>query len=48
MWWPDDDLPLNEPLIFYEMCISVRFVFKKDGKLYPELFLDKTLCLKEM
>ena len=34
----DDDLPLNEPLIFYEMHIFVRFVFKEDDKLYPELF----------
>ena len=44
----DDDLPLNEPLIFYEMHIFVRFVFKEDDKLYQELFLDKTLCVKEM
>ena len=43
----DDDLPLNEPLIFYEMHIFVRFVFKEDDKLYPELFLDKTLCVKQ-
>ena len=43
----DDDLPLNEPLIFYEMHIFVRFVFKEDDKLYPELFLGKTLCIKE-
>ena len=34
----DDDLPLNEPLIFYEMHIFVRFVFKEDEKLCPELF----------
>ena len=44
----DDDLPLNEPIIFYEMHIFVRFVFKEDDKLYRELFLDKTLCVKEM
>ena len=44
----DDDLPLNEPLIFYGMHIFVRFVFKEDDKLYRELFLDKTLCVKEM
>ena len=44
----NDDLPLNEPLIFYEMRIFVRFVFKEDDKLYPELFLDEILCLKEM
>ena len=44
----DDDLPLNEPLIFYEMHIFVRLIFKEDDKLYPERFLDKTLCVKEM
>ena len=44
----DDDLPLKEPLIFYEMHIFVGFVFKEDDNLYPELFVDKTLCVKEM
>ena len=44
----DDDLPLNEPLIFYEMHIFVLFVFKNDDKLYPELFLDQTLSVKKM
>ena len=44
---PHDDLPLNEPLIFYEMHIFVGFVFKEDYKLYPEFFLDKTLCIKK-
>ena len=43
----DDDLLLNEPLIFYEMHMFVRFVFKKEDKLYPELFLDKNLCVKK-
>ena len=44
----DGDLPLNERLIFYEMHISVGFVFKEDDKLHPDLFLDKNLCVKEM
>ena len=44
----DDDLLLSEPLIFYEMHIFVRFVFKEDDKLYRELFLDKALCVEEM
>ena len=44
----DDDLPLKETLIFYELHIFVRYVFKEDDKLYPELFLDKTLCVEEM
>ena len=44
----DDDLPSNERLIFYEMHIFVRFVFKEDDKLCPELFLDETSSVKEM
>ena len=44
----DDDLLLNESLLFYEMHIFVRFVFKEDDKLYPELSLDKNLCVKEI
>ena len=42
----DDDFPLNEPVIFYEMHIFVRFAFKGDDRLYPEFSLDKTLCKK--
>ena len=40
----DDDLPLNKPLKFHNMTITIRFVFKEDGKLYPQVFLDDTLC----
>ena len=39
----DDSLPLNKPLNFYNMIISIKSVFKEDGKLYPEVFLDDTL-----
>ena len=39
----DDDLPLNKPLKFHNMAITVRPVFKEDGKLYPLVFLDDTL-----
>ena len=39
----DDDLPLNKPLKFHLMTITIRSVFKEDGKLYPQLFLDDTL-----
>ena len=38
-----DDLPLNKPLKFRLMTISIRSVFKEDGKLYPQVFLDDTL-----
>ena len=39
----DDNLPLNKPLKFHNMTITIRSVFKEDGKLYPQVFLDDTL-----
>ena len=39
----DDDLPLNKSLKFSLMTITIRCVFKKDSKLYPQVFLDDTL-----
>ena len=41
----DDDLPLNKPLKFHLMTITIRSVFEKDGKLYPQVFLDDTLYI---
>ena len=38
----DDDIPLNKPLKFHNMTITIRSVFE-DGKLYPQLFLNDTL-----
>ena len=29
----DDNLPLNKPLKFYLMTITIRSVFEKDGKI---------------
>ena len=40
----EDNLPLNKPLKFHNMIITIRSVFKEDGKLYPQVFLDDTLC----
>ena len=40
----DDDLPLNKSLKFCIMTITIRNVFEEDGKLYPQVFLDDTLC----
>ena len=40
----DDDFPLKEPLKFHLMTITIRSVFKEDGKLYLQVFLDDTLC----
>ena len=39
----DDNLPLNKPLKFHLMTITIRSVFEEDGKLYPQVFLDNTL-----
>ena len=38
----DDDLPLNKPLKFYLMTITIRSVFEEDGKFCPQVFLDDT------
>ena len=38
----NDDLPLNKPLKFHLMTITVKSVFEEDGKLYPQVFLDDT------
>ena len=39
----DDDLPLNKPLNFHLMTITIRSVFEEDGKIYPQVFLDDTI-----
>ena len=31
----DDDLPINKPLKFQNMTITIRSVFEEVGKLYP-------------
>ena len=39
----DGNLPLNKPLKFHIMTITIRFVFEEDGKLYTQIFLYDTL-----
>ena len=39
----DDNLPLNKPLKFHLMTITIRYVFEEDGTLYPQVFLDDAL-----
>ena len=39
----DDNLPLNKPLKFYYMTVTIRCVFSEDNKLYPQGFLDEAL-----
>ena len=38
----DDNLPLNKPLKFHLMTITIRSVFEEDSKLYPQVFFDNT------
>ena len=39
----DDDLPLNKPLKFHNMTITIISVFEEDGKLYVQASIDDTL-----
>ena len=39
----DDNLPLNKPLKFRLMTITIKSVFEEGGNLYPQLFLHDTL-----
>ena len=34
----DNDLRLSKPLKFHALTMNIRFVFKEDGKLYPQVF----------
>ena len=43
---PDDNLPLNKMLKLHMLTVIVRFVFEKDGKYYPQVFLDE-FCMKD-
>ena len=40
---PDDDLPLNKILKFHSVIIIIRSDFERDGKYYPQFFLDDAL-----
>ena len=42
----DDNLPLNKILKLHMLTVIVRSVFEKDGKYYPQVFLDE--CLYEL
>ena len=37
-----DDLPLNKPLRSHNMTVTIRSVFKENGKFYPQVFLHDT------
>ena len=40
----DDDLPLNKVMKFYDLTVIIRTIFERDGKHYPQIFLDNSLC----
>ena len=42
----DDNLRLNKILKFRVLTIIIRNIFEKDGKYYPQIFLDD--CLYEI
>ena len=42
----DDNLSLNKTLKLHNMTIVIRFVFEKDRKFYPQVYLDK--CFYEL
>ena len=39
----DDDIPLNKQLNFLTITVCIRNIFEKDGKYYPQFFLDEYL-----
>ena len=39
----DDNLPLNKPLKFYNMTVTIRCVISEENKLYPQVFFNDTL-----
>ena len=39
----DDDIPLNKQLNFSTITVIFRNIFEKDGKYYPQSFLDECL-----
>ena len=41
-----DDIPLNKQLNFPIITVTIRNIFEKDGKYYPQSFLDE--CLYEV
>ena len=42
----NDDIPLNKQLNFPTITVIIRNIFEKDGKYYPQTFLDE--CLNEV
>ena len=39
----DENLPLNKPLKFHNMTLTIRCVLSEDNRLYPQVSLDEAL-----
>ena len=39
----DGDIPLNKDLYFLTITVTIRNIFVKDDKYYPQCFLDECL-----
>ena len=39
----DHILPLNKPLKFYTVTVTIRCVIRENNKLYPQVFLNEDL-----
>ena len=42
----DDDIPLNKQLNFPTITVVIRNIFERDGKYYPQIFVDE--CFYEV
>ena len=42
----DDDIPLDKQLNFPTITVIIKNILEKDGKYYPQSFLDE--CLYEV
>ena len=40
----DDDIPLNKQLNFPTITVIIINIFERDGKYYPQRYLDECLC----
>ena len=43
----DIDLPIDILIEFHSLVINVSCVIEKDGKYYPEIYLDECLYIKD-
>ena len=39
----EDNVPLNKVLYFINTIIVIRIIYEKDGKCYPQIYLDESL-----